>query len=155
MTNIYSEPVSRLLKLGRPEHPWQDYLALGISREDIPELIRLVQDNELRWLKPPEDLPDDEDLPDWYGQIHAWRALAQLKAEEAIPAILGILHQIDDEDDDWLSSDVHLVFAMIGVPAIEPLTKYLADETKPMYARSTVGSALAEIGKAHPEARDR
>lgn len=154
MATTYAEPVSKLLKLGRPEHPWQDYLELGITRADIPELMRLVQDNELRWLQPPDDLPDDEDLPDWYGQIHAWRALGQLKAEEAIPALLGILHQIDDDEDDWLSSDAHTVFGMIGSAAIEPLADYLADEFNPMYARSVAGSALAEIGKLQPESRE-
>jgi hypothetical protein len=155
MTNTYTERVAKLLELGRPGHPWQDYLALGITPEDIPELIRLVQDNELRGLEPPDDLPVDEDLPEWYGQIHAWRALAQLKAEEAIPALLGILHQIDDDDDDWLSSDVAQVFDMIGPAAVEPLAEYLADESNPMYARSTTGSSLAEIGKTHPEWRER
>lgn len=155
MSNTYNEQATKLLKLGRPEGDWQDYLALGITREDIPELLRLVQDNELRFLEPPDDFLDDEDLPEWYAQIHAWRALAQLKTEEAIPAILGILHQIEDDDDDWLSSDVHLVFSMIGPAAIEPLKKFLADENSPIYARSTTGSSLAEIGNRYPEERER
>jgi hypothetical protein len=132
-----------------------DYLALGITRADIPELIRLVQDDEIFQLEPPDDLPVGEDLPDWYGQIHAWRALGQLKAEEAIPALLGILHRIDDEDNDWLSSDIRFVFGMIGRTAMEPLTKYLADETHPMYARTSAGSSLAEIAEADPEVRER
>lgn len=153
--NTYTEPVSKLLKLGRPGDVWQDYSLLGITRADIPELLRLAQDNDLRYLEPPEDLPADEDLPDWYAQIHGWRALAQLRAEEAIPVMLGILHQIDDEDDDWLSSDVHLVFGEIGPTAIEPLKTYLADENNPRYARSTASSSLAEIGNRYPEERER
>lgn len=156
MTNTYTHPVAKLLKLGRPvSSDWQDYSVLGITREEVPELLRLVQDNDLRFLEFPEDLPDNEDLPDWYAQIHAWRALAQLKAEEAIPAILGILHQVDDDEDDWLSSDAHLVFGIIGPAAIEPLKEYLANDNNPMYARSTTGSALAEIGNRHPEERER
>ena len=151
----YHEPVSKLIKLGRPGDPWQDYLALGITREHIPELIRLVQDDKLRLAKPPDDFPKGEDFPDWYAQVHAWRALGQLQAEEAIPASIEILHQIDDEDDDWLSADAPTVFGMIGEAAIEPLAKYLADEGNPMYARSAAGSSLAEIGKVHPEGRDR
>jgi HEAT repeat protein len=154
MTHTYTEPVSKLLELGRPENDWQVYAILGITHEDIPELLRLVQDSELRYLEPPEDLPEGEDLPAWYAQIHAWRALGQLKAEEAIPTLLGILHQIDYEDDDWLSSDVHLVFGMIGPAAIEPLKKYLADEDSPMYARTAASSSLAEIGIRHPEERE-
>lgn len=153
--NTYTEPVSKLLKLGRPEDVWQDYSLLGIAREDIPELLRLAQDNALRYLEPPEDFPHNEDLPEWYAQVHAWRALAQLRAEEAIPVMLGLLHQIDDDDDDWLSSDAHLVFGKIGPAAIEPLKTYLADENNPMYARSTASSSLAEIGNRYPEERER
>lgn len=155
MTNVYSEPVARLLQLGRPEEPWLDYLVLGITPGDLPELLRLVQDNELRYLEPPDNLPEETELLEWYGQIHAWRALAQLKAEEAIQALLGILVQIDYDEDDWLSSDIDRVFGMIGPAAIEPLANYLADETNPLYARSTAGSSLAEIGRTHPEWRER
>jgi len=155
MASAYTETVTKLIKLGRPNSPWEDYAAMGITREDTPELIRLVKDNELRLLEPPDDVPDKQELPDWYAQVHAWRALGQLQAEEAIPALLGILHQIDDDDDDWLSSDAPTVFGRIGVAAIEPLANYLADEDNPMYARCVAGSSLAEIGKAHSEERDR
>lgn len=151
----YTEPVSKLLKLGRPDGPWLDYPALGLTREDVPELIRLVQDDELRLLARPEGLPEGEDVPEWYAQVHAWRALAQLQAEEAIPALLGLLHQIDDDTDDWLASDAEDVFALLGIPAVEPLTAYLTDEDNPMYARTAASSALAEIGRLHPEARER
>ena len=150
-----TEPVSKLLKLGRPDGPWLEYPALGITREDVPELIRLVQDDELRLLARPDSLPEGEDVPEWYAQVHAWRALAQLQAEEAIPALLGILHQIDDDDDDWLASDAEEVFALLGLPAVEPLAAYLSEESNPMYARSTAASALSEIRRFHPQARER
>lgn len=154
MENTYAQPVSKLLKLGRPEEPWQDYLALGITPNDIPELIRLVEDHELRIMEPPVDLPDDEDLPEWYAQIHAWRALGQLKAEAAIPSILGILHQVDDEDDDWIGEDAEDVFAKIGPTAINPIADYLRDGTKGLYARVEAAKSLHAIGKAYPESRD-
>ncbi|MBK9007791.1 MAG: DUF1186 domain-containing protein [Anaerolineae bacterium] len=155
MTNSYTQPVSELLKLGRPERPWLDYSTLGFTHEDIPELLRLVKDNNLRYLDLPEDFPEDEDLPDWYGQIHAWRALAQLKVEEAIPAVLGILRQIDEDDDDWLTSDARLVFGTLGPVAIEPLKRFLADENNPMYARVEASMSLVEIGNRYPEERVR
>jgi len=154
MENKYTEPVSNLLKLGRPEEPWRDYLALGITPDDIPELIRLVEDHEMRIMEPPVDLPDDEDLPEWYAQIHAWRALGQLKAEEAIPAILGILHQVDDEDDDWIGEDANEVFALIGPVAIDPIAEYLRDDTNGLYARVEAAKSLHAIGKTYPETRE-
>src|SRR5512138_1718141 len=136
MDMMYTEPVSKLLKLGRPDSPWLEYPTLGISRGDIPELIRLVQDDELRLLARPDNLPEGEDVPEWYAQIHAWRALAQLRAEEATPVLLSILHLIDDENDDWLASDAEDVFALLGISAVEPLAVYLADEDNPLYARA-------------------
>jgi hypothetical protein len=155
MTHTYTGPVSKLIKLGRPEgETWLNYSALGITRDQIPDLIRLVENYELRVMQPPEDLPADVDLPEWYAQIHAWRALGQLKAEEAIPAILGILHQVDDEDDDWIGEDASEVFALIGLAAIHPIAEYLKDNANSLFARVAAADALRQIGKVHPETRE-
>lgn len=155
MTDTYTNPAASLLKLGRPHgEAWLDYSTLGLARDHIPDLIRLMEDHELRFMFPLEDAPDDIDLPEWYAQIHAWRALGQLKAGEAIPAILGILHQIDDDDDDWLGSDADDVFALIGRAAVEPLAQYLRDDTHGLYARVEAAKSLHAIGKIHLETRD-
>jgi len=155
MTYTYTEPVSRLIKLGRPEgETWLDYSTLDITPDQIPELIRLVEDHKLRVMEAPEDLPQDMELPEWFAQIHAWRALGQLQAEEAIPAILGILHQVDDEDDDWIGEDASEVFALLGPAAIQPIAEYLRDNANGLYARVAAADSLHAIGKAYPEARD-
>ena len=154
-TNTYTEPVSKLIELGRPEgENWSDYSTFGITQEHIPELIRLVEDHALRILDLPEGLPDDAELPEWFAQIHAWRALGQLKAEESIPVILGILHQIDDEDDDWISEEAEEVFALIGPVAIRPLVQYLSDDTNGVYARVAAATSLRSMGETHPETSD-
>ena len=155
VTNTYTEPVSKLIELGRPEgEDWLDYSTLGITREDIPELIKLVEDHDLRMLEPPAGLPKDAELPEWFAQIHAWRALGQLKVEEAIPVLLGILHLIDDESDDWIGEDAEGVFALMGPVAIRPLADYLADDTNGVYARVAAATSLRGIGETHPETRD-
>lgn len=155
MTDVYNEPVSKLIKLGRPEgERWLDYSALGITHDHISDLIRLVKDHEMRIMEPPSDLPDDEDLPDWYAQIHAWRALGQLKAEEALPALLGILHQVDDDDDDWIGEDADEVFALIGPAAIDPIAEYLRDDEHGLYARVEAAKSLHALGKMYPEQRE-
>jgi hypothetical protein len=154
LPNTYIEPVSKLLALGRPSaEPWQDYLALGLTPADIPELTRLVEDHDLRVMEPPADLGDDEELPEWYAQIHAWRALGQLKAEAAIPTLLGTLWQVDEEDDDWVGEGIEDAFALIGPAAIQPLGEYLADETNGLYARTAASGSLQKIATAHPETR--
>ncbi len=153
MTTPYTPPVDQLLKLGRPEGPWLDYPSMGLSLADVPALIRLMQDDDLRFMEEPEDWPSDEDLPEWYAGIHAWRALGQLKAEEAIQAILDIFPQIDDDENDWLSNDSDEIFAQIGPAAIAPLRAYLLDKTKGNYSRGTACETLKSIARHHPETR--
>lgn len=153
MTNNYPHPVSQLLALGYPDDIWDDYSALGITTGDVPELIRLLGDRDLRFSPPPEDLPDGEELLEWYAQIHAWRALAQLKAVEAIPAILAIFEQIDVDDDEWLRSEAEDIFALIGPAAVEPLGQYLLDDSNLMYARIAASTCLQRLALEYPETR--
>ena len=155
MANTYPDPVAKLIQLGIPSQSWQDYQALGITHEHVPDLIRLLQDDELRLMVAPEPLDEDEVLPEWYAQVHAWRALGQLGVEEAIPSLLGILHQIDDDMDDWLSTEVDDVFVKLGKPAVQPLADYLAEVDNPMYARGAASSSLAAIGITLPDERNR
>lgn len=153
--HTYTEPVSKLLTLEEPEIDSRaDYLEMGFTREHIPELIRLLEDKELRWMERPDDFPDEENLPEWYAQIHAWRALAQLKAEEALPALLGILHEIDDHQDEWYGEEAFEVFPMIGPAAIRPLAEYLADATHGMYARVAASASLVKMAEAYPETKE-
>lgn len=153
--HTYTEPVSKLLTLGRPNNrAWHDYLKMGITRADIPELIRLVEDKDLRWMEKPDDIAEDENLTEWYAQIYAWRALAQLKAEEAIPALLSILHEIDEYGDDWYGEESFEVFPMIGPAAIRPLAEYLADTKHGTWARVAASESLQKMVEAHPETKE-
>jgi len=153
MTNNYPYPVSQLLALGRPDDEWDDYSVLGITLGDVPELIRLLGDIDLRFGPAPEGLSGEEFLPEWSAQIHAWRALAQLKAVEAIPAILGIFEQIDTQDDEWLQSEAEDVFALIGPDSVEPLGEYLLDDSNLMYARGAAATCLRKLAQEYPETR--
>jgi hypothetical protein len=153
--HTYTEPVSKLLTLGRPDNRgWRDYLKMGITRADIPELIHLVEDKDLRWMEKPDNMSEDEDLTEWYGQIHAWRALAQLKAEEAIPALLSILHEIDEYGDDWYGKESFEVFPMIGPAAVRPLAEYLADTKHGTWARVAASESLQKMVEAYPETKE-
>jgi hypothetical protein len=60
MTDLdYPGPVSRLLTLGecRRMGNWSDYLAMGIGPEQIPDLMRMMQDGEL-----------NQDYDPWIGE---------------------------------------------------------------------------------------
>jgi len=157
----YPEPVSQLIDIGYPEHNWPDYPAkFGFTREHIPELIRLAEDTDLRFgevtLEEDDYLnqQDDDDLPRWSAQIHAWRALAQLKAEEAIPNLIGLLYQAEEYDDDWASDDLIKAFVKIGPACIPALAAYLQDLGNTSYPRNNAIEAVSDIVEAFPETRE-
>lgn len=149
----YPPPVARLLTLGEPrkfdkptrESPgWPNYLGYGLGPEHIPDLIRLTGDEVFN--------EGDPDSPEVWGPLHAWRALGQLHATEAVAPLLDVLS--DNEDDDWVHEELPYVFALIGPAAIAPVAAYLADTTQTLTNRLTPTTALEKIAEAHPEARD-
>src|SRR4030042_1580377 len=146
-TGSYQPPVSRLLTYGDclkvPHQP--DYLALGLGREHIPDLIRMTTDESLH-------SGATESLDVW-APVHAWRALGQLHAEAAIEPLISLLHFIDDENDDWVNEELPDVFAQIGPAAIPALASYLADTTNKRFARVAAAEALGKIARAYPSAR--
>jgi hypothetical protein len=147
----YSHPVSQLLTYGDclklPRWPEElDYLPLGFGSEHIPDLIRMVLDDDLYWA-------NSDSLEVW-APVHAWRVLGLLQAEAAIEPLLTRLDLVDEEDNDWVNEELPQVFAMIGAPAIAPIAAYLADPTHDTWACVAAAGSLGEIGKTHPEARD-
>jgi len=155
----YTEPVAKLLTLGRPVGEWPDYpTRFGLTSADIPELLRMAQDDDLRFMEHPEDASDDDELPEWYAGVYAWRALAQLKAHEAVPVMLHILRksELDDEydEDDWLASEAHTLFCLIGPTVIPDLAAALTDRANPPYMRGSLGEAFGKIAETYPEIRD-
>ncbi|HMD80382.1 MAG TPA: hypothetical protein VKE92_03680 [Anaerolineales bacterium] len=152
MAENYTHPASQLLTLGEtPIHASRNYLKIGFTREHIPDLIRLVEDEELR------NLPWDEKgnvPPQVYAQVHAWRALAQLGAAEAIPSFIALLHYIDEDNDDYIGEEIPIMLGKLGMSAIDPCREYLANPSHGTFARVAAGYALSEVGKQHPETRD-
>lgn len=96
----------------------------------------------------------DSESQEVWGPLHAWRALGQLRAEQAIEPLLGLLHRYNDMDDDWVGEDLPEVFGQIGPAAIAPLEHYAAASQNPTFARSAAADGIKEIAKRHPEARD-
>jgi hypothetical protein len=143
----YSAPVNTLLTYGSVYgiRKWPNYLEFGLSQDHISELIMMLIDEDLIWA--------DSNSVEVWAPIHAWRALGQLQAVEAIPALLDQLYRIDAYDDDWVGEELPDVFAMIGAPAIPGLTHYLADAQQTLFARVGAAHSLANIGTQHPDTR--
>jgi hypothetical protein len=52
--------------------------------DQVPELIRMALDEDLHWA-------DTESAEVW-APLHAWRTLAQLRAEAAVEPLIGLLY---------------------------------------------------------------
>lgn len=142
----YPTPVDQLLVLGEETastRSWKDYSLLGISAADIPALIRMATDPNLNHAP---------SAPDHWAPLHAWRALAQLRAVEAVEPLIAL--KADLIDDHYLSTDFPIVCGMIGVSAIPALGRALERVELEVFARASIAEGLARIGMQHPEVRD-
>jgi len=134
----YTDPVNRLLKYGKCEEikGWPDYLKIGLTHEHIPELIRMVTDHKL--------LRADQNSLEVWAPVHAWRALGQLRADDAIKPLIGLFSELSD--DDWASDELPEVMALFGEKAIKPLREYFLDSSNKELARATAANCLEKIG---------
>ncbi len=143
----YTEPESRFLSYGECKNmrDWPDYLHLGFTAEQVPELIRMATDKGLLWAK--------GDSREVWAPVYAWRTLAQLKATAAIDPLIGLFNELSD--DDWAASELPKVMTCLGPDAIGPLTQFLLNTSNQEFARTTTADSLAKIGQQHPESRER
>lgn len=146
--NAYLPPLRQLLWLGEPRgkerHEWRDYSALGISPATAPDLIRMSSDEALH------NAPQKSKIV--WAPVHAWRALGQLRATEAIAPLLA-LFQRADVADDWVMTDLPEALARMGAPVIEPVANYLADTTRGEWARVAAANVFSRLGRVQPELR--
>ena len=147
MASEYTQPVAQLLTYGDPreETEWPDYLSLGFTEEHIPELIKMAIDEDLNWTR--------SDCPEIWAPIHAWRALGQLKTEQAIEPLMALFKLSEDFDDDWSMLELPTVYSMIGQKAIPALSRYLSDNSADTLCCISVVECIKEIGKTHAEAK--
>jgi hypothetical protein len=144
----YATPVQELLSLGevRSYNPseWPDYRAqFGLQREHIGDLIRMACDAGLNQA--------DSTSNEVWAPMHAWRALGQMRAEEAVLPLLALLRAA--EDDEAAGEELPAVFGMIGQAAISPLSAFLSDRSNPEPVVSTAIAGIKEIATRHPECR--
>ena len=99
----YDGKVAKLLHLGRKSLRGREKIsyvdAFGFTEEDIPQLMALAQDEDIYGFDY-SDIPDDEG-EEFYGVIHAWNALSEMKVPEFKRWYLKTLEETDDEYDDW------------------------------------------------------
>ncbi|MCI0704463.1 MAG: DUF1186 domain-containing protein [Planctomycetia bacterium] len=141
----YNPPVAGLLKLGYPNtESALDYTAFGIRSEHIPDLIRMLGDKEL--------LADE---PEWYAHIHAWRALGQLHATQAIEPLLDLVAENATANDwsDWIGEEVPEALAEIGPEALVFASRRLNEQPQHGLVSDAYARVLQEVATKHPDQR--
>jgi hypothetical protein len=99
---------------------------------------------------------DHLDEPEVYAQIHAWRALGQLRAAAAIEPMLDVIAANSLENDDWrdwVIEEVPVMLALIGPAAIPATVRRLEQREPGELAVSEYTQVLEVIAKRHPEVR--
>ncbi len=143
----YSPPVDQLLTYEKAEvadaKDWPNYLDLGFGPEHIPDLIRMVTDEQLN--------NADLDSAEVWAPTHAWRALGQLRAEAAIEPLLSLFHT--QEDSEWVGEELPEVFGMIGLAALPALKAYIADNSHGEWSRISAIGCVNQIGKLSSDAQ--
>jgi hypothetical protein len=90
-----------------------------------------------------------------WAPLHAWRALGELRAVTAVPAMLELLDTLDESHDDWWIEEFPLVLTAVGEPAVEVLETYVRSSSHRDFPRAAVARALKDVALEQPELRDR
>jgi hypothetical protein len=147
MTPSFAPPVDQLLSLGTPgtiSDLWTDYVALGVTDEHVPELIRMATEPALNEAY-------SESLEVW-APLHAWRALGQLRAASAAEPLTRLLTA--QAEDDWVQDDLPQALGMIGGPAIGPARELLGNAEIDHPPRLSAMESISAVARHHPELRD-
>jgi len=115
---------------------------LAHGKAAIPALIELVMDEELN--------SDRVEEPELSAPMHAIRLLGELRAAEAVDALIWYLQS----EDDWLNEYLPRALGQIGQPAIEPLRAALHDPDLHTWGLITAANGLRHAATHHPELRD-
>jgi len=137
-TKRYPEALAGLLSLGKPTDNTNYQEWAGRLKDQVPDLIRMVLDEDLNQRK--------EEDPAVWAPLHALHVLGVLGAEAAAQPLTACL----DWDDDWVSEALPEVYAGIGPAAIPVLQAYLEDSTHDRFGRAKASESLAAIARAHP-----
>lgn len=145
--STYEPPVDALLIRGSVKHGetnWPDYVAeYHLTDQHVPALIRMATDPSLY-----EGTPGQ-----FWGTVHARRALGQLRALDAVNALLDAYEPLGDYDEFW-PEEVGRILAMVGPPAIPILTTRISDTQLDPLSRAIAIEAIGKIGETFPEFRD-
>jgi len=127
--------------LGEPQQDSPlNYSSLGFGTTHVDELIHMATDPEL--------LNADEEDKEFWGAVHAWGALGELKATGAIAPLLDLCEQYE-ELDLLFDQEFPKVFTLMGASAISGLKSYIFDDSRGDLCHSYALSCVEAISVTH------
>ena len=127
---------------------WPDYQKLGIGQHHIPALIEISRNAPDFWR---DEAPDEN----FFMPLHAWKALVQLRAPEAVTELLYAMRWlIDENSDSLLFEEFPFVFGRLDSSSVGPLIEYLLNQKNDNEARACVAEGLVYLVENHPELRE-
>lgn len=103
------------------------------GEELTPDLARITMDKFL-W---------NADLPDWWAPVHATYLLGSIGSEETITPLLAALRWSDAYNNEWVVDELPSIFGKIGLPAMKPLERIVAERSAGWSARAIAMEGLA------------
>ncbi len=147
----YSHAVRQLFRQGDPDliRDWSSYLKLGLTLNHLDELAQMAIDRKLF----------EAEETGW-APVHAWRTLAMLQDDTAIAPLIQVLRRLsdtdltdEDEEFDWVSEELPLVFGQVGPTALASLRECLTDTNLSNRVRENAVVSIAEIANEDEETR--
>lgn len=126
---------------------WPDYISeYNLTAEHIPALIDIITDETHLFCFDGEFAAD--------VVIHAYRALGQLKAAEALPAMIG-LYKYEPEDilGNHFTEDLPQAIQMIGASGLPYLKDLLVSTDNGYWGQAIATDMISQIGHEHPDLR--
>jgi hypothetical protein len=151
MAKKYDGRVAQLLSIGRDKLMRTDrdsYIKrFGFTQADVPQLLQLASDMEI-YKHDYSNIPEDEGL-EFFGVIHAWYTLSELKAIEFKKMLLRMVEAGDENEyDDWVLDG----FVELIKPYRKDMYNYFAEgaieEQKNTWTRLCYIDAIKEMLKA-------
>lgn len=156
-TSRKDELLEQLKKFGDPRNTreWPagdpDYIRLfSLTERDTSQLLIIAR----QWIEP-MDWPEEEDDMSPYAPIHAWRALAQLGAGEALPLFLEMIPLMNERGNDWDLEEFPDALGMLGSAVLPTLDTFLGDDSNAEFTRICVAHGLCKVAQHDPNTRDR
>ena len=130
-----------------------DYVALlGAEPRDVPLLVEVA----LQWFTAEERGEECRaDDPASYAPMHAWRTLAQMRAEEAAADLAVMISDFAQYEDDLLSEEFDWVVGQLGPRALPVLESLMGDEYEVDWVRAMAAETINKTAQAWPDIRER